>query len=105
VEYEKLSDPKIIEIPLVTWVERDGQTSMKKNKKKEEVKNIETNEEDNASEESRSDSLAGGGGEEVNQEEGGEEVENHYKGEVTLPKCPLTEAKTSNKMKVSSQKH
>jgi hypothetical protein len=54
------------------------------------VKDIESDEKDNASEESRPDSTAGGGGDEVNQEEGGEEGENKYKGEVTLPKDPLT---------------
>jgi hypothetical protein len=37
VEYAELSDPNIIGSPLVTWVEHDGQNSVKKKKKKEEV--------------------------------------------------------------------
>jgi hypothetical protein len=53
VEYSELSNLDIIESPLVTWVEHDGQTSTKKKKKKEEVQNIEIDEEDNASRESR----------------------------------------------------
>jgi hypothetical protein len=77
---------------------------MKKNKKKEEVLNIENNEEDSASEEIRHDSPLGGGGDEVNQEQGGEEEEKKEKGEVTLPKDPLTEAKTSNKRNFSPYK-
>jgi hypothetical protein len=40
----------------------------------------------------------------VNQEEGGEEGDKQEKGEVTLPKDPLTEAKTSKKRKVSPEK-
>jgi hypothetical protein len=68
VEDVELSKPNIIGSPLVTRVEHVGQSSAKKNKKKEEVKNIETDEEDNASEESRPESLARGGGGEVNQE-------------------------------------
>jgi hypothetical protein len=86
---------------LVTRVEHDGQTSAKKKKKKEEVKNIETDEEDSASEEINPDSPTGGGGDKVNQEEGREGGEKQGKGEVTPPKDPATEAKTSNKRKVS----
>jgi hypothetical protein len=67
VEDAELSDPDIIGSPLVTRVEHDGQVSVKKNKKKDEVQNIEIDEEDSASEESRHDSLAGGGGDQVNQ--------------------------------------
>jgi hypothetical protein len=37
VEDAKLSNPDIIESPLVTQVKHDGQTSAKKKKKKEEV--------------------------------------------------------------------
>jgi hypothetical protein len=96
--------PTSSEVPWSPRVEHDGQTSMKKKKKKEEVQNIETDEEDNASEESRPDSPTGGGGDEVNQEEGGEEGEKKDKGEVTPPKDPPTEAKTSKKRKVSPQK-
>jgi hypothetical protein len=46
---------------------------VKKNKKKEEVKNIETDGEDNASEEIGPELLVEGGGDEVNQGRGGEE--------------------------------
>jgi hypothetical protein len=87
---------------LVTEVEHAGQSNTKKNKKKEEVHNIETNDEDTSSEDSGSDSPIRGGGDEVNQERGGEEGEKKGKGEVTLPKDPLTEAKTLKKRKVSS---
>jgi hypothetical protein len=41
---------------------------VKKKKKKEEVKNIETDEEDSASKEGRLDSPVGGGGDKENQE-------------------------------------
>jgi len=51
---------------LVTWVEHAGQSSAKKNKKKEEVHNIKTNEEDTGSEESGPNSPIGGGGDAVN---------------------------------------
>jgi hypothetical protein len=71
VEYVELSDPDIIESPLVTRVEHDGQRSMKKKKKKEEVWDIESDEKYIASEETIPESPAGGGGDEVNQEEGG----------------------------------
>jgi hypothetical protein len=37
VEYVELSDPDIIGSPLVTQNEYDGQSSVKKKKKKEEV--------------------------------------------------------------------
>jgi hypothetical protein len=92
IDDAELSDPDIIGSPLVTWVEHVGQSSVKKNKKKEEVHNIETDEEDSASEESGPDSPRGGGRDEVNQERGGEEGENQGKGEVTPPKDPLTKA-------------
>jgi hypothetical protein len=72
LEDAELSDPDIIRSSLVTRVEHDGHNSTKKNKKKEEVQNIETDEEDNAFEESRPKSPVGGGGDEVNQEERGE---------------------------------
>jgi hypothetical protein len=104
VEDAELSNLDIIGSPLVTRVEHDGHTSVKKNKKKEEVQNIETNEEDSVLEESKPDSPAGGGGDEVNQEEGGEEGEKKETCEFTPPKDPLTEAKASKKMKVSPQK-
>jgi hypothetical protein len=48
--------------------------------------------------------LSGGGGDKVNQEEGEEEGDKQDKGEVTPLKDPPTEAETSKKMKVSSQK-
>jgi hypothetical protein len=54
----------------------------------------------NTSEETASDSPGGGGGDKVNQEEEGEE-DKQEKGEVTLPKDPLTEVETSKKRKVS----
>jgi hypothetical protein len=49
------------------------------------------------------DSLGGGGDDEVDQEEEGEE-DKQEQGEVTPPKDPLTEAKTSKKRKVSPKK-
>jgi hypothetical protein len=104
VEDAKIFNPDIIGSPLVTRVEHDGRSNAKKKKKKEEVQNIESDEKDSASEETTPDSPAGGGGDEVNQEEGGEEGDKKEKGEVTPPKDPLTEAKTSNKRKVSLQK-
>ena len=48
VDDVEISDPDIIEIPLVTWVKHVGQTRTKKNKKKEEVQNIEIDEEGSA---------------------------------------------------------
>jgi hypothetical protein len=94
---------------LVTQNEYDGQGSAKKKKKKEkeeveEVEDIESDEKDNASEETPPDSPVGGR-DKVNQEEEGEEGNKKYKGEVTLPKDPLIEFETSNKRKVSPQKH
>jgi hypothetical protein len=102
IEYVDLSDPDIIEIPMVTCVEYDGHTSVKKKKKKEEVQ--ENDEEDRASEESRLDSPARGGGDELNQEEGGEEGEKQGKGRATQPKDPLTTIETLHKRKVSLEK-
>jgi hypothetical protein len=64
----ELSDPDLIECPMVTRTEYDGPSSAKKKKKKEEVQDI-----DNTSEETASDSPGGGRGDEVNQEEEGEE--------------------------------
>jgi hypothetical protein len=72
VDDVELFDPDIIGSPLVTWSEHVGQSNAKKNKKNEEVRNIETDEEDNASEKSGPHSPIGGGGDEVNQERGGE---------------------------------
>jgi len=54
-------------------------------------------------EETAPNSLAGGGGDEENQEEEGEK-DKQEKGEVTLPKDPLTDVETLNKRKVSPQK-
>jgi hypothetical protein len=92
---EKLSHLDLIGSIVVTKTEYDGPSSAKKNKKKEEVQDIGI-----ASEETAADSPRGGGGEEVNQEEEGEQ-DKQEKGEVTLPKDPLTEAETSKKRKVS----
>jgi hypothetical protein len=103
VENAELSEPNIIGIPLVTRVEHDGQSNAKKKKKKDEVQDIESDEKDNASEETMPDSPTGGGGDEVNKEEEGEE-DKQDKGEVTPPKDPITEAKTSKKIKVSPKK-
>jgi hypothetical protein len=50
-----------------------GSSSANKNKKNEEVKNIETDDEDTALEESRPESPTEGGGDKVNQERVGEE--------------------------------
>jgi hypothetical protein len=104
VEYVELSDPNIIESPLVTRTEYDGHSSAKKKKKKEEVQDIESYEKDNASEETVLDSPVGGGGDEVNQEEGGKDEEKQDKGESTLPKDPLTTTEASQKRKVSPDK-
>jgi hypothetical protein len=60
IDDAELSDPDIIGIPLVTWVEYARKSNAKKNKKKEEVQNIETDEEDTTSEESGPHSPAGG---------------------------------------------
>jgi hypothetical protein len=68
----ELSNPDIIESPLVTRIEYDGSRSVKKKKKKEEVQDIDNEEKDNASEVTVPNSLGGGGGDEVNQEEEGE---------------------------------
>jgi hypothetical protein len=67
---------------VVTRTECDGPSNAKKNKKKEEVQEINI-----ALEETAPDS-PGGGGDEVNQEEGGEE-ENKEEGEVTPRNIPL----------------
>jgi len=75
VEDVELSNPNIIGSPLVTQVKHDGQRSSKKNKKKDEIQDIEIYEKDSASEENMPDSPVRGGGDEVNQEEGGEEGE------------------------------
>jgi hypothetical protein len=93
----ELSDPDLIGSPVVTKTECDGPSNAKKKKKKEEVQEI-----NNASEETAPDSPGGGGGDEVNQEEEGEDEKK--RGEVTLPKDPLTEAETSKKRKVSPKK-
>jgi len=73
MEDAEISDPNIIEIPLVTRFEHDGQSSAKKNKNKDEFQDIESDEKDITSEKNVPDSPVGGGGDEVNQEEGGEE--------------------------------
>jgi hypothetical protein len=88
VEQIELSYLDIIGSPVVTREEYYGPSSAKKTKKKEEVQDI-----NNASEKTIVDSPGGGGGDKVNQEEEGEEYKKD-KGEVTLPKYPLTEAKT-----------
>jgi hypothetical protein len=59
---KKLSDPDLIESPIVTREEYDGPSSSKK-KKKEEVHKM-----NNASEETMPYSPEGGGGDKVNQE-------------------------------------
>jgi hypothetical protein len=66
VEDAKTSDLDIIRSPLVTHVEHDGK---KKNKRKEDIHNIESDEEDSASKEigHESPTGGGGGGDEVNQ--------------------------------------
>jgi hypothetical protein len=46
----ELSDPDLIGSPVVTQTEYDGPSSARKNKKKEEVEDIESEEKDNASE-------------------------------------------------------
>jgi hypothetical protein len=83
---------------VVTQEEYDGPRSTKNMKNKEEVQEI-----NNASEKTAVDSTGGGGGDKVNQEEEGEE-DKRYKGKVTPCKDPLTEAETSNKIKVSLKK-
>jgi hypothetical protein len=103
VEDAELSDPNIIESPLVTWTEYDGQSSAKKKKKKEELQDIDSEDKDNASEETVPDSPTGGEGNEVNQEEEGEE-DKRDKGEVTPSKDPLTTVDASQKRNVSPEK-
>jgi hypothetical protein len=103
MEDTELSDLDIIESPLVTRMEYDGPRNTKKKNKKEEVQDIDSEEKDSASEETVPDSTGGGGGDEVNQEDEGEE-DKQEKGEVTLPKNPLTEAETSKKSKVYLKK-
>jgi hypothetical protein len=99
VEQTELFDPDLIGSPMVTREEYNRPCSAKKKKMKEEVQEI-----NNASENTIADSPRGGGGsDEVNQEEEGEE-DKQEKGEVTLPKDPLTEAETSKKIKVSPKK-
>jgi hypothetical protein len=78
--------------------------AQRKNKKKEEVQDIESDEKDNASEETMPDSPAKGRGDELNQAEGVEEGDKEEKGKVTLPKDPLTEVDMPKKRKVSPQK-
>jgi len=68
VEDTELSDPNLIESPVITRTEYDGPSSAKRKKKKEEVQKI-----NNASKETTSNSPRGGGGDKVNQEEEGEE--------------------------------
>jgi hypothetical protein len=58
----------------------------------------------NTSEETTSDSLEGGGGDEVDKEEDEGEEYKKEQGEVTPPKDPLTEIKTSKKRNVSPNK-
>jgi len=48
IDEAELSDPNIIGISLVTWVNNVEQSSMKKNMKKEEMQSIETDEEESA---------------------------------------------------------
>jgi hypothetical protein len=81
---------------VVTLEEYDGPSSAKKMKKKEEVQEI-----NSASEETTPKSP--GGGDEVNQEAEGEE-DKQEKGEVTPPKDPLTNVKTSKKRNIFLKK-
>jgi hypothetical protein len=86
----ELSDTDTIGRPMVTRVEHVGQSSgMKKNKKKEEVQDIETDDEDNASEENGSDSPGKGGEDKENGQGEGDEGEKQGEGEATLPQDPL----------------
>jgi hypothetical protein len=79
IKQTDFSNPDIIGSPVVTREEYDGPNSSKKNKKKEEVQEI-----NNASEENAFDSPRGVGGDEVNQEGEGEE-DKKEKGKVTDP--------------------
>ena len=97
MEDVKLSDPDIIISLLFTQVKHDGQSSTKKNNKKEEVQNIESDEEDSASEESRLYSPAGGEGDEVNLEEEWEEGDKKGKGELYHRRIPLQRPKHQRK--------
>jgi hypothetical protein len=98
VDKTELSNPNIIEIPMVTREEYDGPSSSKK-KIKEEVQEI-----NNASEENASESPGGGGDDEVDQKEDEGEEEKKEQGEVTPPKDPHTESEMSKKRKVSPNK-
>jgi hypothetical protein len=90
----ELSNPDLIESPMVTHEEYDAPNNSRR-KKKEEVKDL-----NNAPEETASDSLGGGGDDEVNKEEDKGEEDKQKQGEVTPPRDPLDEAETSKKRKV-----
>jgi hypothetical protein len=98
----ELSDTDIIGSHLVTQVKHDGQSSVKKKKKKEEVHNIETDEEDRSFEENVSGLLEVG--DEENGQGGGDKGENQGEGKATPSKDPPTETETPQKRKVSPQK-
>jgi hypothetical protein len=94
----ELSDPDLIESPMVTREEYDAHRSSRR-KKKEEVKELK-----NASKETASESPGGGGNDKVEKEEDKGEEDKKKQGEVTMARDPLDEVETSKKIKVSPTK-
>jgi hypothetical protein len=83
---------------VVTHKQYDTPRSRRR-KKIEEVQKLSS-----ASEETASESPGGGGDDEVNKEENNGEEDKQNQGEVTPPRDPIDEAKTSKKRKVSPMK-
>jgi hypothetical protein len=98
VNQVELSDPNLIESPVVTREEYDAPSSSRR-KKKEEVRDPK-----NTPEETASDSSGGGGHDEVDKEEDKGEEEKHKQGKITPPRDPIDETETSKKRKVSPMK-
>jgi hypothetical protein len=98
VKQTKISNPDPIGSPLVTLEEYDRPNNNRR-KKKEEVHEMNI-----TSKETTLDSPGGGGDDEVEHEENEGEENKHEHGKVTLPKDPITEAKTSKKINISSKK-
>jgi hypothetical protein len=98
VDQAELSDPDLMDSPMVSHKEYDAPSSGRR-KKKEEVQKL-----NNASEETSLDSLAGGGGDKLYKEENDGKEEKLEEREVTPPRDPLDEAETSKKRKASLKK-
>jgi hypothetical protein len=98
VDQVELSDPNLIDSPMVTREEYDAPISSRR-KKKEEVQEL-----NNASKETSLDLPRGGGGDKVDKEEDKGEEDKQKQGEVTPPRDPLEEADTSKKINVPPMK-